>query len=162
MSHKQHRYAVTVTWTGNAGTGTTTYRDYGRTHDISAEGKATIAGSADPSFCGDAGRWNPEELLVASLAACHKLWFLGLCSQAGIVVTAYEDAAEGIMIEEADGAGQFVSVTLRPRVVISATSDGVKAAALHRRAHAMCFIARSVNFPVTNEATITRDTSMTA
>ena len=154
MADKRHRYDVTVTWTGNTGAGTTAYRSYDRSHDIAADGKPTIAGSSDPAFRGDARRWNPEELLVASLSACHQLWFLGLCAQAGIVVTAYDDVAEGIMVEDASGAGQFQSVTLRPRVTISATSDGLKARELHDQAHAMCFIARSVNFPVGNEPTI--------
>ena len=157
MPNKQHYYALKVTWTGNTGTGTSTYRDYERTHDISAKGKPTIPGSSDPAFLGDASRWNPEELLIASLSACHKLWFLGLCSQAGIVVTAYEDAAEGSMVEEANGAGQFTLVTLRPHVTISAESDEAKAIKLHHHAHAMCFIARSVRFPVINEPAVTRE-----
>lgn len=154
MTDRTHHYAVRVIWTGNSGAGTESYRGYARAHDIAAPGKPTIAGSSDPAFRGDPARWNPEELLVASLSACHKLWFLGLCAQAGIVVTAYEDTAEGEMIEEADGAGQFVSATLRPRVTISATSDATKATALHHQAHAMCFIARSVNFPVITIPTI--------
>lgn len=162
MADKQHRYAVRVTWTGNTGTGTKTYRGYERAHDIAAEGKSTIAGSSDPAFRGDRSRWNPEELLLASLSVCHKLWYLGLCSQAGIVVTAYEDAAEGVMVEESDGAGQFISVTLRPHVTISADSDEGRATELHSRAHAMCFIARSVDFPVTHEPTIAREPETTA
>lgn len=157
MAEKQHHYTVQVTWTGNSGTGTASYRSYERAHEISANGKPTIAGSSDPSFRGDSARWNPEDLLVASLSACHKLWYLGLCAQAGVVVTAYEDAAEGSMVEEANGAGQFTSVVLRPRVTISAGSDEVKASELHRQAHSMCFIARSVNFPVTNSPTIVRE-----
>lgn len=157
MAGKHHNYAVKVTWTGNTGAGTKSYRTYERAHDISAEGKPTIAGSADPAFRGDTSRWNPEDLLVASLSACHKLWFLALCSQAGVVVTAYEDSAEGNMIEEANGAGQFTSVTLRPYVIISANSDEARAMELHHEAHAMCFIARSVNFPVAHEPTIVRE-----
>lgn len=157
MADKQHRYAVKVTWTGNTGVGTKTYRGYERAHDISADGKNLIAGSSDTAFRGDGSRWNPEELLVASLSACHKLWFLGLCSHAGIVVTAYEDAAEGSMTEEANGAGQFTSVTLRPHVTISAELDELKATELHHQAHAMCFIARSVNFPVTIQPTIMQE-----
>jgi organic hydroperoxide reductase OsmC/OhrA len=156
MAKRQHRYVVKVTWTGNTGVGTRTYREYSRAHDISADGKPTIPGSGDHAFRGDPHRWNPEDLLVASLSACHKLWFLALCSQNGIVVTAYEDHAEGTMVEEPSGAGQFSSVVLRPKVVISADSDAGKAAELHHEAHAMCFIARSVNFPVTNEPTIVR------
>lgn len=157
MADRKHHYNVKVTWTGNTGMGTKTYRDYKRAHDISAEGKPTIAGSSDSAFRGDNSRWNPEDLLVASLSACHKLWFLALCAQAGIVVTAYEDAAEGIMVEEANGAGQFTLVTLRPHVMISAESDEERAMELHHQAHAMCFIARSVNFPVTTEPTIIRE-----
>ena len=154
MAGREHRYKVTIVWTGNEGEGTATYRGYSRAHQILAEGKPTIEGSSDPSFRGDATRWNPEDLLVASLSACHKLWYLGLCAQAGIVVTAYEDEAEGIMVEEPGGAGQFASVTLRPRVRIAA-EDGLRAARnLHERAHEMCFIARSVNFPVTCEPVV--------
>ena len=156
MGETQHHYAVTLTWTGNTGTGTGTFRGYARAHTLSAPGKPPIAGSSDPAFRGDPACWNPEELLVASLAACHKLWYLGLCAQAGIVVTAYEDTAEGRMTEEAGGTGQFTAVILRPRVTIAAASDPDTALALHRRAHVLCFIARSVNFSVAHEPTIVR------
>lgn len=152
---KTHRYAVRVVWSGNSGTGTAEYRGYERAHDIIAAGKPDIHGSADPAFRGDPARWNPEELLVASLSACHQLWYLGLCAQAGVVVVSYEDDAEGTMTEEAGGAGQFISVTLRPRVTISATSDESVAGSLHHRAHDMCFIGRSMNFPVHHQPTIT-------
>lgn len=148
MSDKTHHYAVNVTWTGNEGTGTSSYRNYSRAHVISAPGKASIDGSSDPSFRGDPTRWNPEELLIASLAACHKLWYLGLCAGAGISVVAYEDNVEGSMVEESNGAGQFTSVQLRPTVTLAPGSDLAKAEALHHEAHEMCFIARSVNFPV--------------
>jgi organic hydroperoxide reductase OsmC/OhrA len=143
-----HSYAVTVTWTGNTGTGTSGYREYQRTHEISASGKSTIAGSSDPAFRGDHARWNPEDLLVASLSTCHQLWYLHLCADAGIVVEAYVDEAIGVMEESTDGGGQFVEVILRPKVRLAAGSDQAKAHALHHAAHAKCFIARSVNFPV--------------
>ncbi len=94
-----------VVWTGNTGTGTSSARSYTRNYDITAPGKPRIEGSSDPSFRGDPARWNPEDLLLASLSACHKLWFLGLCAQAGIVVTAYEDQATGEMEEERTGGG---------------------------------------------------------
>lgn len=151
---RTHRYAVRTVWTGNRGEGTATYRGYARDHVVSAAGKADIAASSDPAFRGDAARWNPEELLVASLSGCHQLWYLSLCAEAGVVVLAYEDAAEGVMAEEAGGAGQFVSVMLRPRVTIAAGGDVDAALALHERAHAMCFIARSVNFPVGCDAEV--------
>jgi organic hydroperoxide reductase OsmC/OhrA len=123
MPEKQHVYTVKVTWTGNLGAGTTGHAAYSRAHLIEVSGKPAIEGSSDPAFRGDASRWNPEELLLAALCSCHKLWYLGLCAEAGIVVTAYQDHAEGIMQEEASGAGQFIAATLRPHVTIAAGSD---------------------------------------
>ena len=157
MAETHHRYEIKVTWTGNTGTGTASYSSYQRSFEISGAGKASIAGSSDPAFRGDSSRWNPEEMLVAALSACHKLWYLDLCARAGVTVTAYEDFAEGVMTEDAGGAGKFTAVTLRPRVTISAASDGMKALALHQEAHAMCFIARSVCFPVNTAPSIARD-----
>jgi organic hydroperoxide reductase OsmC/OhrA len=154
MGEKQHRYTVRVNWTGDRGKGTSSYRDYVRSYELEADGKPAISGSSDPAFLGDSGCWNPEELLVASLAACHQLWYLHLCAEAGVVVTAYLDSAEGVMTEEADGAGQFAAATLRPRVTVAAGSDPDLARDLHARAHAMCFVARSVNFPVILEPEI--------
>ena len=155
MTGREHHYRVEVTWTGNTGSGTSGYKAYERAHGITAgEGKPPIPGSSDPAFRGDPARWNPEELLVASLSACHKLWYLHLCAQAGVIVTGYADAAEGVMEESADGSGRFTRVVLRPQVTIAAGSDPGKAEALHERAHAMCFIANSVSFPVEVAATI--------
>ena len=144
-----HEYAVTVTWTGNKGTGTTGYKDYSRAFELEAEGKHGIAGSSDPAFRGDDGRWNPEQLLVGSLSACHKLWFLHLAAIAGVVVTEYVDHAQGTM-RTTPGAetGHFEQVTLRPKVTVTRTSDATLLAALHEDAHRRCFIANSVNFPV--------------
>jgi len=149
---KTHHYSVAIEWTGNAGTGTSGYRSYERRHEISAGSqKPVIPGSSDPAFRGDAARWNPEELLVASLSACHQLWYLHLCADAGIVVLTYVDHAEGVMEEGPDGSGCFKRVTLRPKVTVAAGSDLARARELHVAAHAKCFIARSVNFPVEHE-----------
>jgi organic hydroperoxide reductase OsmC/OhrA len=150
---KEHRYTVAVEWTGNLGTGTSGYREYERAHDITVPGqpKSAIAGSSDPAFRGDRTRWNPEELFVAALSACHELWYLHLCADAGVVVTGYTDSAEGLMIEEADGAARFRRVVLRPVVTIAPGSDMEHAYALHEDAHRRCYIANSVNFPVEHE-----------
>ena len=156
MATIQHHYELTVEWTGNTGAGTAGYRAYERRHEITSPtaGKPVIAGSSDPAFCGDRERWNPEELLVASLSACHQLWYLHLCTDAGIVVTAYVDRAEGVMTEESDGSGRFTSVVLHPVVTVAAGSDVERARALHNDAHALCYIARSVDFPVRHEPAI--------
>ncbi len=149
-----HRYKVSLEWTGNLGAGTSSYTAYDRTHELISAGKPTIAGSSDPSFRGDAQRWNPEELLVASLAACHQLWYLHLCADAGIVVTAYRDTPCGEMSVDKGGDGQFDFVVLRPQVEVAIGSDVAAALALHDEAAEKCFIARSVNFPVRHEPTI--------
>src|SRR6201987_1895739 len=151
MTVKHHHYEIQVDWTGNDGEGTKSYKGYRCDHTIESAGKGEIAGSSDPSFRGDPTRYNPEELLVSSLSACHMLWYLHLCADAGIVVESYEDEAEGIMELSTDGGGRFVRVTLRPHVrVIGLVSA---AEALPHRAHELCFIANSVNFPVDHQAT---------
>lgn len=150
---KKHQYHVNVAWTGNLGEGTRDYRAYSRDHEIQVEGKAMLAASSDPAFLGDPGRYNPEELLVSSLSSCHMLWYLHLCSQAHVVVVAYQDQAFGIMAETADGGGYFEEVVLRPAVTIAA-GDAAEAERLHEQAHHLCFIANSVNFPVRCEPTV--------
>jgi organic hydroperoxide reductase OsmC/OhrA len=143
---REHTYSVSLVWTGNTGKGTSDYRSYARDHEINAPGKPSIYGSADPNFRGDPARYNPEELLVSALSSCHMLWYLHLCADAGIVVVSYEDRAVGTMQESSAGEGRFAGVTLRPHVRV--TSSVEKAEALHQRAHELCYIANSVNFPV--------------
>jgi organic hydroperoxide reductase OsmC/OhrA len=145
---RTHHYSAAVRWTGNRGPGTSSYRSYGRTHEITGQGKPAIAGSADATFRGEAERWNPEELLVVSLAQCHLLWYLHLAATSGIVVTDYADEPLGTMSEAPDGSGQFSEVLLRPTVSVANATMVAEAEAMHDRVHATCFIARSVNFPV--------------
>jgi organic hydroperoxide reductase OsmC/OhrA len=152
MTH-QHHYTVDVEWTGNHGGGTDGYRNYGREHLIRIEGKPELAGSADPSFRGDAARHNPEDMLVTALSTCHMLSYLHMATVAGVVVTAYRDVAVGTMVTEGNG-GRFSEVVLRPVVTITAASDAAKAEAAHDDAHHACFIANSVNFPVRCEPRI--------
>ncbi|MFT3946829.1 MAG: OsmC family protein [Agriterribacter sp.] len=147
-----HHYTTKLTWTGNSGSGTKTYSSYSRNHIISADGKNDIAGSSDPAFRGDKSRYNPEELLVASLSSCHMLWFLHLCTEAGVVVVNYEDEAKGTMIETADGGGYFTEVILYPVITIEGIVDKEKLDMLQQEANRKCFIAASCNFPIRHEA----------
>jgi len=151
---KSHHYSITVEWTGNDGAGTRGYTAYRRDHVIGATGKPQIPASSDSAFRGDGARYNPEELLVASLSSCHMLWYLHLCSTNGISVVAYRDVAAGVMREVDDGSGAFESVVLKPVVTIAAGHDRQKAIDLHTDAHHMCFIAQSVRFPVSTVAEI--------
>ena len=148
-----HHYKATITWTGNSGSGTSSYRAYERSHSVGIGGKPAIPGSSDPSFRGDPARYNPEELLVASLSACHMLWYLHLCAESGVVVVDYVDSATGTMEETKEGGGHFSEVTLYPKVTVSDQSMIEKANELHHKANKLCFIANSVNFPVLHRAT---------
>ncbi len=155
MAH-EHRYEIKLTWTGAARGSTQNYKSYSREYQIEAPGKPTLAASADPTCRGDPALYNPEDLLVAALSGCHMLTYLAYCALRGIAVVAYEDQASGTMVQEGDG-GRFTEVILRPRVTVAAGSDLDEARALHEKAHAGCFVANSVNFPVRNEPEIVAD-----
>ncbi|MFC7625625.1 OsmC family protein [Microlunatus sp. GCM10028923] len=155
MAGKAHHYRVTTTWTGNTGTGTSSYRDYSRDHEVVIEPKPEpLLGSADPTFRGDPLRYNPEELLLTALSQCHMLSYLHLCAVNKIIVTGYVDRAEGTMETDQNG-GHFTEATLNPEITITPESDAELAARLHEPASANCFIAASVNFPVHHRPTIT-------
>ncbi|MDP1725306.1 MAG: OsmC family protein [Bacteroidota bacterium] len=145
---KEHHYKAKITWTGNIGEGTRSYQTYSRNHIISITHKPDILGSSDPVFLGDISRYNPEEMLVASLSACHMLWYLHLCSERHIVVVDYADHATGTMIESTDGGGRFKEVILNPIVMINNPKQIDLAISVHNDAHHKCFIANSCNFPV--------------
>lgn len=148
MTAQTHTYRTTVRWTGNQGSGTSAYRAYSRNHEISAAGKPVLPASSDPAFNGDTGRYNPEDLLVASLSSCHMLWYLHFCAVNQVVVLEYEDNAAGLMEETADGGVHFVEVTLHPTITITPQSSLETARRVHHDAHEKCFVANSVNFPV--------------
>jgi organic hydroperoxide reductase OsmC/OhrA/ribosomal protein S18 acetylase RimI-like enzyme len=145
---KMHTYRTQLQWTGNTGSGTRDYRSYLRDHTLQAGNKPVIAGSSDPAFRGNPERYNPEELLLASLSACHMLWYLHLCAVNGVVVTDYRDAAAGQMLENEDGSGRFTEAVLYPVVTVQKADMVAQAHALHAEAHQKCFIANSCNFPV--------------
>jgi organic hydroperoxide reductase OsmC/OhrA len=149
MPDREHCYRIETRWTGNLGSGTTAYTAYSRNHELSApEKSAPIAGSSDPAFRGDRTRYNPEELLLGAISACHMLWVLHLCADAGIVVSEYHDDAQGVMVEHADGAGEFQRVVLKPRIAITDGSRAAELSDIHHKAHSVCALARSVKFEV--------------
>lgn len=151
---KQHDFPARIVWTGNRGTGTSGYQAYDRTWDLALPGRAVVHCSNDPQLGGDPTKYNPEELLITALASCHMLWYLHLCSDAGVTVLSYEDNPVGIGECEPSGRGRFLEAVLRPTITISADSDPEVASGLHGKIHDFCFIARSVNFPVRHEPKI--------
>ncbi len=148
------RFEITTHWTGNAGTGTSSYSAFERSHEFSAEGKPTLPGSSAAAYRGDASRYNPEELLIASASACHMLWYLHLCAEAGVIVESYTDQASGELKTYPKGSGEFASITLRPRITIRKGSNPDIARRLHAEANAMCFIARSLKCDVLHEPVV--------
>lgn len=150
MDPNLHQYRVDVEWTGNHGTGTSGHRDYGREHFLRATGLPDLPGTADPTFHGDSDRWNPEQLLLGALAQCHMLSYFHVAVKYGVHVTGYTDSAAGTLRLNRDGSGEFTEALLSPRVVLADESQRGLADSLHERAHQLCFIARSVNFPVLN------------
>lgn len=152
MTSRQHRYTVTVEWTGNRGEGTSTYRSYDRDHEVRAEHATTIAGSADPIFRGNPSRWNPEQLLLAAASQCHMLSYLHHAAVNGVVVTGYVDHPSAVMTEDGEGGGKFTEITLHPLVTITDADLVEVAERLHHDANRSCFIASSLGVPVGHEA----------
>jgi organic hydroperoxide reductase OsmC/OhrA len=149
----KHQYSANIVWTGNTGTGTSDYASYSRDHVISIDHKQDLQGSSDSIFRGDVTKHNPEDMLLSSLSVCHMLWYLHLCADAGVIVTAYTDNVEGIL-EYGKNGGKFTEVTLHPIVSVKSEEMIPLAMSLHSEAHACCFIANSVNFPVHHQPSI--------
>ncbi len=145
-------YTSRLTWTGNQGQGNRSYKGYQRTWSVTTPGKPEIHCSNDPLLGGDPSLHNPEDLLLSALSACHMLWYLHLAFDAGIEVHGYEDTPEATGENEPSGAGRFLSATLKPLITLAQGTDQAAADAVHSKIHAVCFIARSVNFPVTYDA----------
>ncbi|HEY3243669.1 MAG TPA: OsmC family protein [Phycisphaerae bacterium] len=147
MSDKIHHYEIRILWTG-AADGGFDYKTYPRAHEIKLlPNGPTISASADPAYLGDPSRANPEQLLVAALSSCQMLSFLALAARAGVVVTRYEDRAEGTM-QIQDRKVRITHVVLHPQIRLGANTDREKAERLVHEAHELCFIANSVRCEV--------------
>jgi organic hydroperoxide reductase OsmC/OhrA len=147
-------HEATVVW--DAGTGDPFLtRRYSRAHRWQFDGGAEVPASSSPHVVrvplSDPAGVDPEEALIAALASCHMLFFLDLASRAGIDVVRYRDRATGEMGKRADGRDAMVQVTLHPEVTFASDPDPAAVAQAHHRAHELCYIANSVNFPVTVE-----------
>jgi organic hydroperoxide reductase OsmC/OhrA len=151
---KKHSYTSEIRWTGNLGKGTENYTAYARDFEVHIEGKPTLFASSDSAFRGDASRHNPEDLFLSSISSCHMLWYLHLCSEAGIQVQSYSDRPKGTMVESKSGKGEFVSVVLHPIVTIKNASQTALALELHHKANEFCFIANSVKFEIQHQAKV--------
>ena len=153
MSKSLHEYGAQVLWQRAAHEAFTDNR-YSRRHVLHFDGGTEVAGSSSPSVVplplSDAAAVDPEEAFIASLAACHMLWFLSIAAQQGYVVDRYSDAATGVMTRNATGKLWMSLVTLRPEVAFCGGDGptGNDLLHLHHRAHMECFIANSVKSEV--------------
>lgn len=154
MAVKDHEYTASIIWDGNTGEGTASYSGYGREYRVLVAGKPALSGSADPAYHGDPAKHNPEDLFVASIAACHMLFYLALCAKKGIRVLEYRDDAHGRLVIGADGRGAFEEITLHPGVLIDDENQIELATQLHEGAHARCFIANSCSVPIRHSVTV--------
>ncbi|MEO6190837.1 MAG: OsmC family peroxiredoxin, partial [Saprospiraceae bacterium] len=114
----EHQYELKLEWAGNLGSGTSAYTAYSRDHIISCEDKPDLFCSSDPAFRGDKTKYNPEHLLLASLSACHMLWYLHFCADNHIIVSKYTDQPKGILSIDKNSIGKFTEVQLFPTVWI--------------------------------------------
>jgi organic hydroperoxide reductase OsmC/OhrA len=148
------RHGAEIDWRADGGFAAGTYS---RHHTIRFDGGATLAGSSSPVVVpapmSDPAAADPEELLIASAASCHMLWFLDLARQAGFDVASYRDAAEGEMGRIAPGRIGMVRITLRPVIAFAgAAPDAAAIERLHHEAHERCFIANTLNCEIVIEA----------
>jgi len=129
---------------------------YSRAHSWSFDGGAIVPASASPHIVpmpwADPDAVDPEEAFVASAASCHMLFFLDFARQAGLVVTGYEDEAEGEMHKGSDGKVRITRIALRPRVVFAGEEpDEAVIDELHHKSHEACFIANSITSEIVVE-----------
>jgi organic hydroperoxide reductase OsmC/OhrA len=163
MSNNMHQFQIQLKWPADAAQMAETLHPdatFSRNAVLSALGKASVLGSAPAVFSGDATRYNPEELLLMSLSQCHMLTYLAIASKKRMRVIGYTDEASGTLALGQYGTTGKMSmqeVVLRPRVVVAEGVDIEEATALHEKAHANCFMANSVNFPVRCEPIIVVD-----
>lgn len=148
----KHLFKATVQWTSEQKQEDSSKRFYSKSHQINIEGKPVLNVSAAKAFKGDPELYNPEDLLLSSLVSCHMMSYLYVCSQNGIELLTYTDAAEATLEVSPDGSGRIVEVRLYPKVKIANADKIGLANELHKKANQLCFIANSCNFPVVHQA----------
>lgn len=145
MSGKEHVFKANLAWQPMGQK--FSYKEYSRQYSVRSEGKPDFTATAAPEYLGSRYHYNPEDMLVIALSACHMLTYLAFAANSKIEVLAYEDAASGTLGQEG-AVMKFKEVVLRPKITVTKNSDLKKAGELHDKAHHGCFIANSVNFPV--------------
>ena len=145
-----HVFTAAVTWGGPGASPTTEIRRFSRVSTASAGADVPpLRVSAARTFFGDRDAWNPETLFLSALAQCHLLSFLRQAAIAGHEVLDATVEVTGTLGVSPDGSGAFTGAGLTPSSTFAGEVDDAGLAALHAAAHQQCFIANSLNFPVT-------------
>jgi len=147
-SPRESHFQTRVRWTGSYVEGQTGGRSYTRDMLVEPAGKPPIPGSASAHFLGDDARYNPEDLMLASLAECHLLTYLAIAAKARVVIVELEVSASGV-IALVSGKMRFREATLVAVTKVASAEDTQRATELHASAHRHCFMSNSVNFPIT-------------
>ncbi|MBK6980086.1 MAG: OsmC family protein [Betaproteobacteria bacterium] len=146
-----HTFEATVRWPADPAQKLPPDPAFSRNAELGSPGHPPLPGSSPTVFGGDASRYNPEELVTLALAHCHMLTYLAVAAKKKMAVLAYEDRATAVLAKDpATGKMKIVSAELRPRVTVARGTNLDDARAMHAKAHEHCFVANSVNFPVTN------------
>jgi organic hydroperoxide reductase OsmC/OhrA len=155
-----HVFEITLRYPASATQPMPPDANFSRNNIMKSAGKHEVAASSPAAFGGDDTRYNPEELMLMSLSECHMLTYLAIAAKKQMKIVQYEDRATGQLgiggIGEFGVAGKtsMQKVTLHPRVTVAKGTNLDDARAMHVKAHANCFMANSVNFPITAEPEI--------
>ena len=138
----EHR--ISLQWSRNGGP--FARGNYSSDHLIRFAGGQTLRGAPSPEYGGSGAHADPEQQLLSALSSCHMLTFLAVCANRGYVVDSYADEAVATLGKNPEGKMAVLHAVLSPKVTFSADKQPThdEYAALHRRAHAGCFIANSV------------------
>lgn len=161
LHQKDGPYSVNIEWAGNTGCGTSAPDAFRPDHWIGSEMLAPVPGTADRGPSVSPYRYNPEQLLVASISSAHMLAYLDAAAEAGIVVTAYLDRARAEMVD-LDGHHEVQSIMLTPRITLANEVDREAAEALHTEAHTRSATAATIQISIGCEPVIGFDTDLEA
>jgi organic hydroperoxide reductase OsmC/OhrA len=145
-----HRYETKLRWTGSTGLG---WESYDRSHSATAPPAEQEVQLTTGESKGDPAVLNPEQLLVMAASSCQMLSFLHVAAKARLDVVEYEDAATGLMPDDAKPL-RITEITLRPRIVIEGQADEERVRNLVHIAHDHCFIANSLKSEMSIEPEI--------
>ncbi|MCE9671937.1 OsmC family protein [Myxococcus stipitatus] len=140
-------FPLRLRWEGS------TASEYDRNAVASTGRKPDLLVSAASGYGGDDSRWNPEDLLGASLANCHLLTFLALARKLRLDVRSYEDEVT-VFLDTVEKVKRVGRIRLSPRIRVAPGTDVEKVREMFFKAHKYCFIGQSLKAEVEMVPTI--------